>query len=159
MRSLALVLIVLTFTNCQNSKRALKQIEWLTELKYKGVIEIGFWSLKDSTMDLSQSPEYQGFLQFQQNFTEQEQVELTNNNSPVVCGYAFWSLAKQKSQYLKPILAKHLEDSMPVRFKVGCIVETMRMDSFMLKMVTKRIDNDCLVLNENEILALKNSQK
>lgn len=93
------------------------------------------------------SQQYKNFESLLELCTEEDLIQLTNFNNPVVRSYAFWGLARQNSLMTEQIIRNHVNDDEPVKTVIGCTGANRSVAEFMLKVVTPDEVDDCLKLS------------
>lgn len=132
------------------SKKIRKDIIKEVKRMEKGVIDaeaVGFSG--------SKTKQYERFEYLLKNAKDEEFVELTKYNNPVVRGYAFGGLAKRKSPRIKEIILYHLRDTSKITYWSGCIPMELPLNEFMQNILTPTfIDINCIKLDSLELQEL-----
>ncbi|WP_422360315.1 hypothetical protein [Reichenbachiella sp.] len=101
------------------------------------------------------SQQYKNFESLLDLCTEEDLIQLTNFNNPVVRSYAFWGLARQSSLMTEQIIRNHVNDDEPVKTIFGCTQTNRSVAEFMLKVVTPDEVDDCLKLSNKTLRQIR----
>lgn len=95
------------------------------------------------------SEQWDRYIELEENATDQQLIDLTDYNNPVVRCYAFQALANRENINLMPILVKHLRDNETLETCYGCIVSSTIVCDFFLDIAYHFHSKKCL-LNEKQ---------
>lgn len=88
----------------------------------------------------SKPTQYRDFRMLLVLATEDELIDLTHHDSPVVRCYAFWGLNEIMSKQVKKILQLNRHDVTPVQAQMfGCIAHTTNVAQFMKDLYTESV--------------------
>lgn len=81
--------------------------------------------------------QFDHFTLLQKTAGRKELLELTGHPNGVVRCYAFWSLSRDSSGKLLPVILQHLDDDEPVYTLFGCIASTEKTGDFFISIATQ----------------------
>ena len=102
------------------------------------------------------TPQFERFEYLYTNATEGELIELMDYPNGVLKGYAFWALAKMRSESLERIIENHIDDTDTITSQSGCLMFSYPVIDFMIEVVTPgKVDIDCLKLSDDKLERLR----
>lgn len=106
------------------------------------------------------SSQYKAFEELMSISDEKQLIQLTDHENGVVRSYAFWALARLKSQTVSDILKKHIKDEEKIKTIFGDIMNEVSVSDFMLELVSgDDIDQNCLRLSPEQIKTFQTLKK
>lgn len=109
--------------------------------------------LKSSGVGIAgaKTDQWDRYISLKTKATNEELINLTDNENGVVRCYSFQALATRKNIDLLPILTKQLTDTTTITTFQGCIISDQMVGDFFIDVVTPNyIDLDAYKLTENE---------
>ncbi len=125
---------VFTFLSCSRREKNINPVPPTSNAKIASLIDD---MAKDGQVDASitgiggtKSLQYKRYEWMMQSASDKLLVQLTDHTSPAVRIYAYWALSDRRSEKLRDICIKHMNDTAQVLYRSGCVGSYERVNDF-----------------------------